>query len=60
VKKALNNPIGRFETLNEALDAIRRRLEHPFEDYLKRSHILGSLARQKTLDEWLRKKFIRP
>ncbi|WP_297535138.1 Nre family DNA repair protein [Thermococcus sp.] len=53
VKKALNNPVGRFERLNEALDAIRRRLEHPFEEYLKRSYILGSLARQKTLDEWL-------
>jgi len=55
VKKALNNPIGRFETLKEALEAIRKGLEHPFEDYLKKSHILGSLARQKTLDEWLYK-----
>ena len=53
VKKALNNPIGRFETLKEALEAIRRRLEHPFEEYLKRSYVLGHLARQKTLDEWL-------
>ncbi|WP_297506129.1 Nre family DNA repair protein [Thermococcus sp.] len=53
VKKALGNLIGRFETLNEALEAIRRRLEHPFEKYLERSYILGYLARQKTLDEWL-------
>ena len=53
VKKAMDNLIGRFETLNEALDAIKRRLEHPFGKYLERSYILGSLARQKTLDEWL-------
>ncbi|KUH33737.1 hypothetical protein APY94_04705 [Thermococcus celericrescens] len=59
VKKAMGNLIGRFETLNEALDAIRRRLEHPFERYLARSYILGSLARQKTLDEWLGKNLYR-
>ena len=59
VKKAMGNLIGRFETLNEALDAIRRRLEHPFEKYLARSYILGSLARQKTLDEWLGKNIYR-
>ena len=53
VKKAMGNLIGRFETLNEALEAVKRRLEHPFEEYLERSYILGSLARQKTLDEWL-------
>ncbi len=53
VKKAMGNLIGRFETLNEALDTIRRRLEHPFEKYLERSYILGHLARQKTLDQWL-------
>jgi len=53
VKKAMDNLIGRFETLNEALDAIKRRLEHPFAKYLERSYILGSLSRQKTLDEWL-------
>ncbi|NJD99078.1 hypothetical protein E3E26_04665 [Thermococcus sp. LS1] len=55
VKKAMNNLIGHFSTLNEALEAIKRRLEHPFEKYLTRSYILGSLARQKTLDEWLGK-----
>ncbi|NJE42559.1 Nre family DNA repair protein [Thermococcus sp. GR6] len=55
VKKAMNNLIGRFSTLNEALEVIKRRLEHPFEKYLARSYILGSLARQKTLDEWLGK-----
>ena len=59
VKKAMDNLIGRFETLNEALDAVRRRLEHPFEKYLARSYILGSLARQKTLDEWLGKNLYR-
>lgn len=59
VKKAMGNLIGRFETLNEALDAIRRRLEHPFEKYLAGSYILGSLARQKTLDEWLGKNLYR-
>ena len=59
VKKAMGNLIGRFETLNEALDAVRRRLEHPFEKYLARSYILGSLARQKTLDEWLGKNLYR-
>ncbi|NJE46948.1 hypothetical protein E3E35_05905 [Thermococcus sp. GR7] len=59
VKKAMNNLIGRFSTLNEALEAIKRRLEHPFEKYLTRSYILGSLARQKTLDEWLGKNLYR-
>jgi hypothetical protein len=59
VKKAIGNLIGRFETLNEALDVIKRRLEHPFEKYLARSYILGSLARQKTLDEWLGKNLYR-
>ncbi|WP_297550006.1 Nre family DNA repair protein [Thermococcus sp.] len=53
VKKALNNPIGRFETLSEALEAVGRRLEHPLEEYLRRSYILGNLTRQKILDEWL-------
>ncbi|WP_456368086.1 Nre family DNA repair protein [Thermococcus sp.] len=53
VKKALNNPIGRFETLSEALEAVGRRLEHSLEEYLRRSYILGNLTRQKTLDEWL-------
>ncbi|NJF26067.1 Nre family DNA repair protein [Thermococcus sp. Bubb.Bath] len=55
VKKAMNNPIGRFETLKDALEAIKRRLEHPFERYLQRSYVLGALARQKTLDQWLGK-----
>ncbi len=59
VKKAMENPIGRFETLNDALEAIKRRLEHPFEKYLQRSYILGYLARQKTLDEWLGKNIYR-
>lgn len=59
VKKAMENPVGRFSMLNEALEAIKRRLEHPFEKYLARSHILGSLARQKTLDEWLGKNLYR-
>ncbi len=53
VKKAMGNLVGRFETLNEALDAIKRRLEHPFERYLSRSYVLGSLVRQRTLDGWL-------
>lgn len=55
VKKALENPVGRFETLNEALEAVRKFLEHPLEKYLQRSYLLGHLARQKTLDEWLGK-----
>ncbi|WP_297478959.1 Nre family DNA repair protein [Thermococcus sp.] len=59
VKKALSNPIGRFETLREALEAVGRRLEHPFDEYLRRSYTLGSLARQKTLDEWLGKNIYR-
>lgn len=53
VKKAMGNVVGRFETLGEALNAVRRRLEHPLERYLERSYVLGSLARQKTLDQWL-------
>ncbi|MBP1912214.1 Nre family DNA repair protein [Thermococcus stetteri] len=55
VKKALENPIGKFETLNEALETVRKLLEHPLEKYLQRSYIFGHLARQKTLDEWLGK-----
>ncbi len=55
VKKALENPVGRFETLNEALEAARKLLEHPLEKYLERSYLLRHLARQKTLDEWLGK-----
>ncbi|BAD85256.1 hypothetical protein, conserved, containing DUF650 and DUF651 domains [Thermococcus kodakarensis KOD1] len=55
VKKALENPVGRFEILNEALEAVRKLLEHPLERYLQRSYILGHLAKQKTLDQWLGK-----
>lgn len=55
VKKALENPIGKFEILNEALEAVRKLLEHPLERYLQRSYILGHLAKQKTLDQWLGK-----
>ncbi|WP_010477061.1 Nre family DNA repair protein [Thermococcus zilligii] len=55
VKKAMDNPIGRFGTLNEALEAIKGRLEHPLEKYLEKSYILGHLAKQKTLDQWLGK-----
>jgi hypothetical protein len=59
VKKAMANRIGRFETLKDALDVIGRRLEHPLVRYLGRSYILGSLARQRTLDEWLGKNIYR-
>jgi len=53
VRKAMERLMGRFDTLWEALDAIREHLEHPLEEYLRRSYVLGSLARQKNLDEWL-------
>lgn len=53
VKKAMENPIGKFGTLREALEAVKARLEHPFEEYLARSWLLGNFARQKTLDEWI-------
>ncbi|NJE84812.1 hypothetical protein E3E23_03035 [Thermococcus sp. CX2] len=59
VKKAMENPVGRFSTLNEALEAIKRRLEHPFDRYVARSYVLGNLAKQKTLDEWLGKNLYR-
>ncbi len=59
VKKAMGNPIGHFDTLNEALEVIQRRLEHPFEKYLQRSYIFGSLTRQKSLDQWLGKDIYR-
>jgi hypothetical protein len=55
VRKALENQVGMFETLNDALDAVRKLLEHPLEKYLQRSYLLGHLVRQKTLDEWLGK-----
>jgi len=54
VKKAMANLIGRFETLSEALEVVKRRLEHPLDRYLARSHVLGAMARQRTLDGWLR------
>ncbi len=52
VKKAMENPLGRFSTLEEALNFIRRFLEHPFERYLEKSWLL-KLRKQKTLDEFL-------
>ena len=52
VKKAMENPPGRFSTLEEALNFIRRFLEHPFERYLEKSWLL-KLRKQKTLDEFL-------
>ncbi|ASJ10107.1 hypothetical protein A3L12_01750 [Thermococcus sp. P6] len=53
VRKAMEKVKGRFDTLREALDAVGEHLEHPLDEYLRRSYVLGSLARQRSLDEWL-------
>lgn len=54
VKKALENPIGRFNTLQEALNEIRKLLEHPLEKYLEKSWLLKMRKKQITLDEILK------
>ncbi|AHF79729.1 Nre family DNA repair protein [Thermococcus paralvinellae] len=54
VKKALENPIGRFNTLQEALNEIRKLLEHPLEKYLEKSWLLKMRKKQMTLDEFLK------
>ena len=54
VKKALKNPLGRFNTLQEALNEIRKLLEHPLEKYLKKSWLLKMRKKQITLDEILK------
>ncbi|WP_048165957.1 Nre family DNA repair protein [Palaeococcus pacificus] len=53
-KKAMNNIIGKFQTLQEALNEVGKLLEHPLEYYLKRSEILKVRAKQRTLDDFLR------
>ncbi|WP_456454284.1 Nre family DNA repair protein [Thermococcus sp.] len=52
VKKAMGNPVGRFSTLEEALNSLRGFLEHPLERYLEKSWLLG-LRKQRTLDDFL-------
>lgn len=52
VKKAMKNPVGRFSTLEEALNSVRQFLEHPFERYLEKSWLLR-LRKQRTLDDFL-------
>ncbi|MBO8175804.1 MAG: hypothetical protein H0Z18_11160 [Thermococcus sp.] len=54
VKKALENPVGRFNTVQEALNEIRKLLEHPLEKYLEKSWLLKMRKKQKTLDEFLK------
>ncbi|AEH24507.1 Nre family DNA repair protein [Pyrococcus yayanosii] len=51
IRKALENPVGRFETLNEALREVGRFLEHPLERYLAKSWLLKQRA-QRRLDEF--------
>lgn len=57
VKKALENPIGKFNTLEEALNEVRKLLELPLEKYLIKSTILKIREKQKTLDGYLKKFF---
>jgi len=52
VKKAMRNPVGRFNTLQEALDELKNFLELKLEKYLEKSWILR-LRKQRTLDEFL-------
>lgn len=52
VKKAMENLIGRFNTLQEALNEVKKFLEHPFNQYLKKSWIL-KMEKQRTLDYYL-------
>lgn len=52
VRKAMENPVGRFSTLRDALNEIRTLLELKLERYLERSWLLG-LMKQRTLDEFL-------
>ncbi|NJE25387.1 hypothetical protein E3E22_01830 [Thermococcus sp. MV5] len=52
VKKAMENLIGRFNTLQEALNEVKKFLEHPFNRYLKKSWIL-KMEKQRTLDYYL-------
>ena len=54
VKKALENPIGRFNTLKETLNEIKKLLEHPLEKYLEKSWFLKMWKKQMTLDEFLK------
>ncbi|NJE07345.1 hypothetical protein E3E31_02110 [Thermococcus sp. M39] len=54
VKKALENLVGRFSTLQEALNEIRKLLEHPLEKYLEKSWLLKMRKKQMTLDEFLK------
>ncbi|USH00797.1 Nre family DNA repair protein [Thermococcus argininiproducens] len=52
VKKAMNNLVRKFNTLNEALNEVKKFLEQPFEEYLKKSWIL-KMEKQRTLDYYL-------
>jgi len=54
VKKALENPIGRFSALKKALNEIKKLLEHPLEKYLEKSWFLKMWKKQMTLDEFLK------
>ena len=54
VKKALENPVGKFNTVQEALNEIRKLLEHPLEKYLEKSWLLKMRKKQMTLDEFLK------
>ncbi len=49
VKKAMGNPVGRFNTLQEALNELKKFLELKLEKYLEKSWILR-LRKQRTLD----------
>jgi hypothetical protein len=57
VKKAFENPIGKFNTLEEALNGVRKLLELPLEKYLIKSTVLKVREKQKTLDGYLKKFF---
>jgi len=52
VKKAMENPVGKFDTLQDTLNEVKKLLELKLERYLEKSWVLG-LRKQRTLDEFL-------
>lgn len=59
IKKAFENPTGKFNTLEEALNEVRKLLEFPLEKYLMKSTVLKVRGKQKTLDGYIKKFFKR-
>lgn len=53
VKKALENPIGKFDNLNDALNNVKKFLRAPLEGYTSKSRILKNRKMQVILDAYL-------